>query len=58
MIHWGGEGRAQFSCYLGAGLCGLSRRMHEVTRVASEEETEGGEVCGKGASHFIPFCTT
>ena len=31
--------------------------MHEDTWVASEEETEGGEVCGKGASHFMPFCT-
>ena len=31
--------------------------MHEDTWVASEEETEGGEVCGKGASYFRPFCT-
>ena len=56
-MHWGGEGWAQFSCYPGAGLCGLSGRMHEDTWVASEKETEGGEVCGKGASYFRPFCT-
>lgn len=52
-MHWGGEGHGVLLSGVLA-YADFSGRMHEDTRVASEE-TEGGEVCGKGASHFMPF---